>query len=195
MSVWVCGCACERVCVCKQRECVMGRMSEKEKEQRREMRKVNLTVHWICGHTPTPKQTSVSKSHKSPASLLLYEAITHTHSLLTSLADTSAPCLMSMFTHSTDPSLAALWRGVWGKEENVQNKKNERILSPIPFSLSLSLLSITFPFSLSLSSLSSLFWFGPLSQYTRRSSMKEALTNWKSLSDITCIHDETHRKW
>ena len=39
---------------------------EREREQRREMREVNLTKVFRCGYTPTPKQTSVSKSHKSP---------------------------------------------------------------------------------------------------------------------------------
>ena len=90
-------------------------------------------------HTPTPKQTSVSKSHNPYTSLLLCEALSHTLSLLTSLAATSAPCWRSDFTLSGEALKAAQWRGVWGKEENVKNKKNERILSPIPFSLSLSL--------------------------------------------------------
>ena len=49
-------------------------------------------------------------------------------------------------------------------------------LSLPAFSLSLSLLSITFLFSRSLSSLSSLFYFGPLSQYTQRPSIKKSLT-------------------
>ena len=37
-----------------------------ERKRERVMRIVNLTKNCICGHTPTPKQTSVSKLHKSP---------------------------------------------------------------------------------------------------------------------------------
>ena len=51
---------------------------ENEREQRREMSWVNLTHFCICGHTPTPKQTSVSKSHKSPhISSSVWGTLTH----------------------------------------------------------------------------------------------------------------------
>ena len=40
-----------------------------------------------------------------------------------------------------------------------------------------------------------LFSFSPLSQYTLRLSMKEALTCLKWISDTKCIHEEKHRKW
>ena len=45
----------------------------------------------------------------------------------------------------------------------------------------------------SLSSLSSLFCFGPNSQFTQRPSIKEALTYWKVCQTSHVIHDETPR--
>ena len=144
----------ERVCEC--RVCDGKFEWERKREQRREMREVNLTKICICGHTPTPKQTSVSKSHKYPhISSSVWGTLSHTLSLLTSLADTSAPWLMSAFTHTTDPSIAALWRGVWEKEENVKNKKkwknsSSHSLLSLPLSLSLSYQLLSHSLSLSL---------------------------------------------
>ena len=81
-----------------------------------------------------------------------------------------------------------------GRKKKVKNIKNERILSPIPFSLSLSLSYQLLSHALSLSLHFLHFSSLAHSQYTRRPSMTEALTHWKSILDITCIHDETHRK-
>ena len=99
----------------------------------------------MATHPHPNKHPSVNHSNIL-ASLLLCEALSHTLLLLTSLTDTSAPWLMSVFTHSTDLSLPALWRGVWGKEENVVMKEFF-----LPFSLSLSLSYQLLSHSLSLS--------------------------------------------
>ena len=72
-----------------------------------------------CMYVYLHKHPSVN--HTNPhTSFLLCEALTHTLSLLTSLAVTSAPCWMRMFKQSIELELAAQWRGVWGKGENVK---------------------------------------------------------------------------
>ena len=85
-----------------------------------------------------PRSVYVANKHQlvnhtnSHTSLQLSEALSHSLSLLTSLTETSAPCLISVFTHSTDTLMAARWRGVWGKEVYVKTKGEDIIL---PFTL------------------------------------------------------------
>ena len=72
-----------------------------------------------------------SGNHRS-TSLLLWGTLTQSLTL-TSLNATSAPCLMSAFTHSTDPFMAAIWRGDW------TNLKTNFWKNSLSFSLSSSL--------------------------------------------------------
>ena len=71
-------------------------------------------------HTQTNTRQQITLN---PTHLFFCGMSSHTLSFLTVLAATSAPCHRSAFTHSKDPLLAAWWRGVWEKEERIQQMK------------------------------------------------------------------------
>ena len=146
--------------------------------------------------TPPHPNKHPSVNHTNPhASLLMCEALSHTlsHPLHFGLSRQRHDWWVCSHT----PLIQSRRRceGVSERKKKMsKTKKMKEFFLPFPsLSLSLSLLSTTFPFSLSLS-LHFLHYSALVhSQYTQRPSIKEALTHCKCLSDITCIHDETHR--
>ena len=109
----------------------------------RQMWNISLTKYCECCH---PK-TTIKISHKHPPTHLSICWGIHTF-----LADTSAPCWRSVFTHTTDPLWAAKWRGVWGIKEMIWKKWMNSFSHywRVSFSLSHSL-SLILSLSLSLS--------------------------------------------
>ena len=71
-----------------------------------------------------PNKFSLGNHTYLHSSQLLCEALKQTLSRLTSRTVTSAPCWISALKHSSDPLQAALWRGVWGKEQKIQKSMN-----------------------------------------------------------------------
>ena len=155
------------------------------------MRKVNLTHFFICSHTPTPKQISISKSHKSPhisssvwgtltLSLIPYIFCCHVSTFL-------KECIHALHR----PNAGSIVKGC------LRERRKCFLLThkfPLPFP-SVSLVSFTLTLSLSLFhfAFSSLLLF-TLPQCTQMLSMKEELTIWQRKSDITCTHDERENK-
>ena len=128
-------------------------------------------------HTPTPKQISVRKSHKSPH-ISSYEWGTLTLFLTPYIFDCHVSTVLDESVHTLHWSIpgSPVKRSL--RERRIDFKKMKFFL-PFP---SLSLFSLSLSYQLLshyLSSLSSLFCFGPLSQYMQSPSMKESLTNWK----------------
>ena len=71
-------------------------------------------------HTQTNTRQQITLN---PTHLFFCGMSSHTLSFLTVLAATSAPCCRSAFIHFKDPLLTAWWRGVWEKEERIQQMK------------------------------------------------------------------------
>ena len=148
------------------------------------MRKLNLTPSCICGHTPTPKQTTVSKSHKSPhISSSVWGTLTH--SLTPYIFGWHISAMLYECAHTLhwsfigSPVKGCLReRRKCSKQKKWKNAFSHSLLS---LSLSLSLLSITFPFSLSLFTFFTFLLWPTPSIHTE--AVNEALTIWKSMSD------------
>ena len=139
---------------------------------------------------PHPNKYS-SANHTNPhTSLLLCEALSHTLSLLTLFAATSAPFLKECINTLHMSIHGSLVKGCL--RERRKCFLTHKFPLPLP---SLSLVSFTLTLSLSLFhfAFSSLLLF-TLSQCTQRPSMKEELTSCKRKSDITCTHDERENK-
>ena len=152
-------------------------------ERAAERRKVSLTNICICGHTPTSKQTSVSKSHKFPhISSSVWGTLTH--SLTPYISGRQVSTIFYECVHTLHWSFeGSNMKGCLRERRKCSKQITKDIFLLFPtlyFHLLSQSLFISFPFLIS-----SYFSFVLLSPYTHKSIQEKHLHSEKDIMKIS----------